>query len=221
MIVRLVFLCTILIAFACTPNRKGDRNDSTGSNTKWGKPNTTDSALQAPKGIHGKPLRIPGKPAENPAIVAPEVFQSITTQVREMTLGHNRKDYVAFLKYAVVPGMSNNMSHRDKIIARLKKEDETMARQGIRIDSLVVLPVEHLASMSGSAYALIPKKMYISIDGKRTLTEGYLLGYTHDGGKQCYFIDLDNTTAADVYQLLPDVEGLFAWPGPPKRYQLP
>lgn len=221
MMLRLVSACTILFLFACTPGGKSEHKDSTGSGAQWGKPNSPDSVLQPPKGIDGKPLRIPGKPAENPELVAPEVYQSITLQVNEMTAAHNRKDYAVFLKYAVVPGMSTNIAHRDKIIARLVKEDETMARQGIRIDSLVVLPVEHLASLSGSAYALIPKKMYIGINGKRTLTEGYLLGYTHDGGKQCFFIDLDNTTAADVYQLLPDVEGLFAWPGPPKRFQLP
>lgn len=218
----LISLATsVLLVVACTPNRKSDLNDSTGTSAQWGKPTIQDSLIEPPKGIDGKPLRVPGRPSENPALVSPEVFQSITLQVKEMTEAHNRKDYVVFLKYSVVPGMSTNLTHRDKIIARLVKEDESMARQGIRIDSLVVMPVEHLASLSGSAYALIPKKMYISVSGKRTLTEGYLLGYSHDGGKQCFYIDLDNTSAADVYQLLPDVDGLFVWPGPPKRYQLP
>ena len=221
MMLRLATACTLLVLFACNPGGKSDHTDSTGTAAKWGKPVSLDSTLQPPNGIDGKPLRIPGKPTENPEQVAPAIYQSITRQVNDMTMAHNRKDYAAFLKYAVVPGMSTNTAHRDKIIARLIKEDETMARQGIRIDSLVVLPVEHLASLSGSAYALIPKKMYITVSGKRTLTEGYLLGYTHDGGKQCYFIDLDNTSADDVFQLLPDVEGLFAWPGPPKRFQLP
>ena len=221
MMFRSALACIALMAFACSPNRKSDDKDSTGASAQWGNPTVQDSTTEPPKGIDGKPLRIPGRPNENPALVAPEIFQSITMQVREMTEAHNRKDYAAFLKYAVVPGMSTNVAHRDKIIARLVREDETMARQGIRIDSLVVLPVEHLASLSGSAYALIPKKMYINVNGKRTLTEGYLLGYTHDGGKQCFYIDLDNTNAADVYQLLPDVEGLFAWPGEPRRYQLP
>lgn len=218
---RLALVATILLIAACTPNRKSDLKDSTKTAAQWGLPTVHDSLVEPPKGIDGKPLRVPGRPAENPALVAPEVFQSITWQLKKMTEAHNRKDYAVFLQYAVVPGMSTNLTHRDKIIARLVKEDETMARQGIRIDSLVVMPVEHLASLSGSAYALIPKKMYISINGKRTLTEGYLLGYSHDGGKQCFYIDLDNTSAADVYQLLPDVEGLFVWPGPPKRYQLP
>lgn len=221
MIFRFALAATVFMVAACTPNRNSDLKDSTGTAAQWGKPTIQDSLIEPPKGIDGKPLRVPGRPAENPALVAPEVFQSITLQLKEMTEAHNRKDYTVFLKYAVVPGMSTNLAHRDKIIARLVKEDETMARQGIRIDSLVVMPVEHLASLSGSAYALIPKKMYISVNGKRTLTEGYLLGYSHDGGKQCFYIDLDNTSAADVYQLLPDVEGLFVWPGSPKRYQLP
>lgn len=220
--IRLLVACAALTISACTPNRKSDVNDSTGTGAKWGKQEAPDNNKPiSPKGIDGKPLRIPGQPGEDPVATAPEVHKLISIQVREMTLAHNRKDYAAFLKYAVVPGMSSNAAHREKIISRLVKEDETMARQGIRIDSLVVMPVEHLASLSGSAYALIPKKMYISVSGKRTLTEGYLLGYTHDGGKSCFFIDLDNTTADEVWQFLPDVEGLFAWPGPPKRYQLP
>jgi len=217
---RLFFALITLTWFSCTPNQKSAQQDSTGKGAQWGNPLKADSLTTPPKGIDGKPLRVPGRPAENPETVAPGIYQAISSQVKEMTLAHNKRDYASFLKYAVVPGMSTNAEHRAKISARLVKEDETMARQGIRIDSLVVMPIEHLASLSGSAYALIPKKMYISLSGKRTLTEGYLLGYTHDNGKQCYFIDLDNTTADDVWQLLPDAEGLFVWPGPPKRYQL-
>lgn len=210
-----VFVFLILIA-AC--NRSGEQahKDSTGKQAAaWGKPESNSPSLPGQK--PGAAKNMEGQ--RN--ITEPSIESLFFAQATAMKNAHNSKDYEQFLRYAVVPGMSSNSAHRDKLIARLKKEDAYLEAQNTRIDSLVVLPVSNLSEKAGTYYALLPKKMYLTVSGKRNMNEGFLLGYSNDGGRQCYFVDLDNISEESLYQLLPDVNGLITWPGPGKTYQLP
>jgi len=209
-----VLFFLILLA-ACNRSGEHTQKDSAGKQAaNWSKPgqNPTPANGQTP----GTSRNMEGQ--RN--IKAPTLESEFFAQAIAMRNAHNHKDYDHFLRYAVVPGMSTNTEHRDKLIERLKKEDAYLESQSIHIDSLVVMPVHELAEKGGTFYALLPKKMYLTVQGKRNMNEGYLLGYTHDGGKQCYFVDLDNITEESLYQLLPDVNGLIGWPGPGKTYQL-
>lgn len=210
-----VFVFIILIA-AC--NRAGEhaQNDSTGKQvSNWGKPESNSPELP------GKKTGTAQNTEGQRNITEPGIEAQFFTQATAMKNAHNSKDYTLFLRYAVVPGMSSNSAHRDKLIARLKTEDAYLETQSIHIDSLVVLPVRNLAEKSGTYYALLPKKMYLTVRGKKNMNEGFLLGYSNDGGRQCYFVDLDNISEESLYQLLPDLNGLITWPGPGKTYQLP
>ena len=209
-----VYVFIILIA-ACNRNGEQAQKDSTGKQAvTWGKSESNITPL--PGQTPGSSKNIEGRSN----IKEPGIESLFFIQATAMKNAHNSKDYAEFLRYAVVPGMSNNTVHRDKLIARLKKEDAYMEAQSIHIDSLVVFPVNSLAERAGTYYALIPKKMYLTVSGKRNLNEGFLLGYSNDKGKNCYFVDLDNISEENLYQLLPDVNGLITWPGPGKTYQL-
>jgi len=213
----------LMLFAACTPGNKPNEPEQ----PVWGDPVKDQPSVSRDTPSTNTPNALRNQSNNNggaytdPKKEYPEMYRIFSQQATAMTRAHNQRDYKVFLQYAVVPGMSANETHMDQLIARLKKEDETMAKQGIRIDSLVLLPITELEEYSGSYYTLIPKKMYLRAAGKRNLTEGHLLGYTHDGGKHCYFVDLDNISEDDLYQLLPDVEDLITWPGPARNYRLP
>ncbi|MEN9512221.1 MAG: hypothetical protein RLZZ370_2040 [Bacteroidota bacterium] len=209
-------LFLLLLLGACTQTDSPTQKDSTKKSApQWGAQGENPSANDAPQ--IGTSKNTEGR--RN--IKEPTLESLFFAQAIAMKNAHNHKDYEQFLRYAVVPGMSTNEAHRKKLVERLKKEDAYLEQQQIRIDSLVVMPVSNMAERSGTYYALLPKKMYLTVQDKRNMNEGFLLGYTHDGGKQCYFVDLDNITEENLYQLLPDLNGLMAWPGPGKTYQLP
>jgi hypothetical protein len=209
-------LFLLLLIGACTRTDSPTQKDSTKKSApQWGASGAKTPA--DPTLEMGTPKNTEGR--RN--IKEPTLESLFFAQAIAMKNAHNHKDYEQFLRYAVVPGMSTNEAHRKKVVERLKKEDAYLEQQQIRIDSLVVLNVSNMAERSGTYYALLPKKMYLTIQGKRNMNEGFLLGYTHDGGKQCYFVDLDNITEENLFQLLPDLNGLMAWPGPGKTYQLP
>lgn len=210
------FLFLLSLLGACTRTDSQTQKDSTKKNApQWG----VSGENPAPEAATGTGSTKNTEGRRN--IQEPNLESLFFAQAIDMKNAHNHKDYEYFLRYAVVPGMSTNEAHRKKVVERLKKEDAYLEQQQIRIDSLVVMPVSNMAERSGTYYALLPKKMYLTIQGKRNMNEGFLLGYTHDGGKQCYFVDLDNITEENLYQLLPDLNGLIAWPGPGKTYQLP
>lgn len=209
-------LFLLLLLGACTQTDSPTQKDSTKKSApQWAPQGENPSANDAPQ--IGTSKNTEGR--RN--IKEPTLESLFFAQAIAMKNAHNHKDYEQFLRYAVVPGMSTNEAHRKKLVERLKKEDAYLEQQQIRIDSLVVMPVSNMAERSGTYYALLPKKMYLTVQDKRNMNEGFLLGYTHDGGKQCYFVDLDNITEENLYQLLPDLNGLMAWPGPGKTYQLP
>jgi hypothetical protein len=209
-------LFLLLLIGACTRTDSPTQKDSTKKSApQWGASGAKTPA--DPTLEMGTPKNTEGR--RN--IKEPTLESLFFAQAIAMKNAHNHKDYEQFLRYAVVPGMSTNEAHRKKVVERLKKEDAYLEQQQIRIDSLVVLNVSNMAERSGTYYALLPKKMYLTIQGKRNMNEGFLLGYTHDGGKQCYFVDLDNITEENLFQLLPDLNGLMAWPGPGKTFQLP
>ncbi len=215
-VMRYIPAFLLLLVFpACNRTSEQAQNDSVKQTaSKWSAPGQPEAKVPGAQSSGSK------KTEGRRNIKEPTIEAIFFTQATAMKNAHNSRNYDEFLRYAVVPGMSTNAAHRDKLIARLKQEDTYLEQQSVRVDSLVIMPAANLAEKAGTYFALMPKKMYLTVKGKRNLNEGFLLGYTNDGGRQCYFVDLDNVSEEALYQLLPDLNGLIPWPGPGKTYQL-
>lgn len=133
--------------------------------------------------------------AQNPVVVK----QQATMMAQSMVKG----DYKTLINYTY-PKAVQLAGGKEKMINLIATGVQQMKKAGITFESVTVGEPGKFYKAGNEIHCLLPENLVMSSPKGRMAMHSHLLAVSGDGGKKWSFLDMNNSTADKVQQLIPN-----------------
>jgi hypothetical protein len=137
----------------------------------------------------------------------------LTLRAQDTTLVKNQANMVA--KAMIAGDYKTLVNHmypkavqmgggKEKMIALVNTGIEQMKSQGVTFESVKVDAPDKFYKAGTEIHCLLPETIILKLPNARIASHSSMLGISSDGGKSWSFLDMNNSSAARVKQLIPN-----------------
>lgn len=112
-------------------------------------------------------------------------------------------DYKTLVNY-MYPKAVQMGGGKEKMIALVTNGMQQMKTQGITFESVKVDAPGKFYKAGTEIHCLLPETIILQLPNARIASHSSMLGISSDGGKSWSFLDMNNSSAAQVKQILPN-----------------
>jgi len=142
-----------------------------------------------------------------PPLAVAESYPTLNARAKDLEQALAQKDYAKVIDLTH-PKVIELGGGREKLLARMSDEMQTMEMEGVSLVSSTASPPSQFVSDANGIYAVVPVTTRIKARDGVFQTEGSLIGVSTDGGQNWTFVDATGKDQTELKKVLPILDRL-------------